>query len=133
MAYYLDDNFLKQFRGIVNNSLINVLDSDPGDNDEFDEPKIIQHSSYYNFENLTSVLGKNKNNFSIFSTNIQSINAKIDELRIFVERLKQQNYVFSAICLQESWLTEDTDFSQIHWMVINLYNKADHAALKGAL
>ncbi len=64
-------------------------------------------------ENLKSTLINYKNKFSIFSTNIQSINEKFNELQIFVERLKQANYMFIAICIQESWLSESNDTSQI--------------------
>ncbi len=35
-----------------------------------------------------STLNKSKDEFNILSTNIQSINATIDELNIFVEHLK---------------------------------------------
>ncbi len=50
--------------------------------------QIISHSSYYDFEKLSLTLQACKNKFTIFSTNIQSINAKIDELRLFIESLK---------------------------------------------
>ncbi len=75
--------------------------------------QIINHSPYYDFKKLSMNLNSYKNKFSIFSTNIQSINAKIDELRIFIECLKRIKYTFSAICIQESWLSEDNDTSQI--------------------
>ncbi len=54
-----------------------------------------------------------KNEFTIFSTNIQSINAKIDELRLFIEHLKIFNFMFSVICIQERWLSEGADTSLI--------------------
>ncbi len=41
--------------------------------------------------------------------NIQSINAKIDELRLFIEDLKNFNFMFSAIFIQDSWLSEGAD------------------------
>ncbi len=94
-----------------NSSLINILEID--ENDDQNQTHIICHSPYYDFDRLTSTLHNNKNNFSILSTNMQSINAKIDELRIFLEKLKKINYEFSAICVQESWLAENDDTSQI--------------------
>ncbi len=74
---------------------------------------VICHSPYNDFDKLTSTLHNNKNQFSILSTNIQSINAKIDEFRIFTEKLKRINYEFSVIFVQESWLAEKDDISQI--------------------
>ncbi len=45
--------------------------------------QIIGHSPYYDHDTLALILSKSKNAFSILSTNIQSINAKFDELNIF--------------------------------------------------
>ncbi len=90
----LDHDFLKHIGGVQNNSFLKVLDSDIDENDDLIQPQ---------------------NKFSIFSTNIQSINANIDELRIFIECLKRINYTFGAICIQESWLSEDNDTSQIQF------------------
>ncbi len=42
---------------------------------------------------------KSKEVFSILSTNIQDSNAKIDELKIFVEHLKPIDFEFSAISI----------------------------------
>ena len=68
----LDNEFLQHIGGINDNSLIKILDPDM---------EIITHSSYYDYERLCSTLQTCKNKFTIFSTNIQSINSKIDELR----------------------------------------------------
>ncbi len=96
-----------------NNSLTNVrkFDLDNTDNDIHNEPNIIDHSSYYEFNNVMCLLNKTTNSFSILSTNAQSINGKIDQLRIFIERLKTLGHEFSAICIQEAWLTDDSDTS----------------------
>ena len=59
--------------------------------------------------NLKTFLEKNKTNFTVLSTNIASINAKYDELFLFVENLKQNNLQFSAIIIQESWLSQNDD------------------------
>ena len=49
--------------------------------------------------------------FTILSTNIVCLNAKFDELSIFIQDLKQNGLFFSAKCLQESWLSQDDDIS----------------------
>ncbi len=71
------------------------------------------HSSYYDYDNVVSTLNKNKKQFSILSTKFQCIRTNIDELKIFIEMLKQLNLEFSAICLQEIWLLGNEDISQI--------------------
>ncbi len=108
----LDEVFLKYQGGVENNSLINIIEPSTDTNDESEQPQIIRHSPYYDFNKLSSVLRNNQNSFSIFSSNIQSINAKFTELKIFIEMLNQLKYSFSAICVQESWLSEN-DTSQI--------------------
>ena len=45
-----------------------------------------------------------KNSFTVLTINIQSINAKFDKLIEFLDDLSEQNFYFSAICIQESWL-----------------------------
>ena len=59
--------------------------------------------------NLKTFLEKNITNFTVLSTNIASSNAKYDELVLFVENLKQSNLQFSAIIIQESWLSQNDD------------------------
>jgi hypothetical protein len=109
----LDRNFLQQLGGVENNSFVKIIDPYPDDDGNINETITINHSSYYDQNNFISTLKKNKNQFSIFSTNIQSIRAKIDELKIFMETLKQSHIELSAICIQESWLTEGEDTFQI--------------------
>ncbi len=112
---------------------VKILDNDGDEDDELNCPQIISHSSYYDFEKLLLILQACKNKFTIFSTNIQSINAKIHELRLFIESLKSLNFMFSAICVQESWLSEgdDTFLIQLEGYECILLFKANHAAPKG--
>ncbi len=91
------------------NSIIRVRDPDIDGDNELNHPQIISHSLYYDSEKLSTTLQACKNNFTIFTTNIQSINANIDELRLFIEHLNTLNFMFSAICIQESWLSEGAD------------------------
>ncbi len=68
-------------------------------------------------KNISTTLQVCKNTFTIFSTNRQSINAKIVELRLSIEHLKTFNFMLSVICIQESWLSEgaDTSLIQLEW------------------
>ena len=49
--------------------------------------------------------------FAILSLNIQSINSKFDSLTTFLSHLEANDVNFSAICLQETWLTSEQDVS----------------------
>ena len=62
---------------------------------------------------MISTLTNSKNDFSILSTNIQFIRAKFDELKLFIEHLRDSNFEFSAICIQETWLSESDDITQL--------------------
>ena len=108
----LEEAILQGIDGVGSNSFVQIIDADL-EEDEFEQPNIISHSSYYDFDLLCTTLNSSKSKFIIFSTNIQSINAKIDQLRIFIESLQKIDYVFSALCIQESWLSEGDDVSQI--------------------
>ena len=55
---------------------------------------------------MNETLKKHKNSFTIFSTNIISLNAKFDELTAYIDILRETDFEFSAICLQECWINE---------------------------
>ena len=76
------------------------------------EPAFINPYFYHSDQMLVDRLSKHKSKLSLLCLNIQSINAKIDELRILIENLRLKTCHFSAICLQESWLSEHSDLSQ---------------------
>jgi hypothetical protein len=131
----LDNTFLHYFGGVETNSLRNILkiDTDINDDDEIhNEPNIIEHSSYYEFQDLTNLFN-NKNGFSIFSTNAQFIYAKIDQLKIFIERLKHLGHAFSVICIQESWLTDNADTSQLQLEGYKMISQGHSCSTKGGL
>ena len=107
MAASLNDNLSAGILyGNQENSLATILDSIE---DTENEIKINYKSPYMDNANLQTFLEKNITNFTVLSTNIASINAKYDELVLFVENLKQSNLQFSAIIIQESWLSQNDD------------------------
>ena len=109
----LDENVLRHFGGYDNNSLNSKLNLSEDENDENSQIQVIKHSPYYDDQSFMDQIKNNPNKFSILSTNIESIFAKFTELEIFVEYLEQNNFHFSAICLQECWLANGQDISQI--------------------
>jgi hypothetical protein len=110
----IDQDILKNLGGLQNNSFLHVIDSNEIVQDE--EPVLINHSPYVNDEMLVETIKCKSDVFKCLSLNIQSVNAKIQELRIYIEHLQQENCAFDAILLQETWLNEsnNTDLLQIN-------------------
>ena len=79
----------------------------PADHDIRD---IITHSPYTDEEKLTADLTIKQNDFTILSLNCQSLSAKIDGLKILVKYVENSCKI-GAICLQETWLSNDSDTS----------------------
>ena len=131
----LDTEFLQYCGGVESNSFINVLHNNTDEDDDVahSAPQIIVHSPYYEFTDLIPTLNGHKNGFSILSSNIQSLNAKIDHLKIFVEDLRMQGIEFDAICIQESWLCEDDDTSQLQITGYNMISQGHSCSTKGGL
>ena len=101
---------LGQYGGLNQNSLLNQIE---GTENEDNEPTLIQPSRYIDLSNIDDFIKNNRNSFTVLSLNVQSISAKFDELVIFLHILQKiNNFSFSAICLQECWLTKNTDFTQ---------------------
>ncbi len=114
----IDSEILKCFGGVNKNSLLHKLHITDTTDDHIsetsiDQLQIIKHSSYYDNETLVPLLTSKKDNFHILCSNIESINAKFDELNIFVQLLREKDFEFDAICLQETWLSEKADYSQL--------------------
>ena len=130
----LNEELLQQFGGLVNNSLKNVVDNNIDDSDNVNVMDSFPQSSYYTQESVLSAFDQNKNKFSILSVNIQSLNAKFDQLKIFISDLSNhKNCVFSAICLQESWLTDNSDTSFFHLAGYKLISQGKHCSSHGGL
>ena len=102
-----DQIFLNTIGGVDLNSLSKVFNVDEPDN----SVTLINHSHYFDHDSAIKLLKEHTNNFIIFSTNIASIRSKFDELTIFIDELKQNNVKFGAICLQETWLADDENYS----------------------
>ena len=100
------------FGGLEQNSLIRVLNTINDDQDTIDDaPVLIRHSPYYDDAKLLEELKNTRDKFNILSLNCESINAKIDQIRLKLAQYKEGGCNFNAICLQETWLSEDSDKS----------------------
>ena len=68
-------------------------------------------SSYYPDGNIPKAVDINANTFNILSLNCATLNAKFDELKIKLQQIHNNGTEIHAICLQETWLTNDSDTS----------------------
>ena len=69
------------------------------------------HSRYVEMSELQSLFINNGNEFLIITSNIQSVNAKFNNLFPVINNLASQGLYFEAICLQETWTSNDSDLS----------------------
>ncbi len=74
-----------------------------------------------------------KDNFTILSTNIESINAKHSELEVFVHELREKGFEFSAICIQESWLSTQDKYAPMNITGYDLISQGKSCSAKGGL
>ena len=129
-----DSNILMHFGGLDRNSLIRILN--PNDEDQsifYDEPSIMKNSPYYHDEKLINELNTKTNNFNILSLNCESINSKFDQINITIEQFKRNGCTFSAVCLQESWLSDDSDTSLFQLDGYNLISQGKRCSTRGGL
>ena len=122
---------LEQFGGIEHNDLNNLL------YEKNLNPETVYHipeqSQYFDLDDIKRHLRKYKNNFSVLSLNIQSINAKFDKINLILCDLLSEDLHFSAICFQESWLKENDDTSLIQIPDYNLVHQGKICCGHGGL
>ena len=89
------------------NSLTHLLDVISPDMEN--EVALVQSSKYYDDENFKIELNSINNRLCILSLNCQSINAKYEKLKLFLDDVNTQNPI-SVICIQESWANEKNGY-----------------------
>jgi hypothetical protein len=98
------DEILKNYGGVERNSLNNLIVN----NDDIENiVTITANSPYIDTENIVEYMKPFRDKFSILNLNVQSINAKFDKLLLVLTELHNNNFEFSAICMQETWLKND--------------------------
>ena len=134
---------IQSYNGVENNSLKEILQLGSNNDNNVD---VIQHSQYYDDDSFFNLLKSKKSTFSVVSMNIESINAKFNELQAFIHMCNESNFELSAICIQESWLSENDDYAQVQLdnytcivrgkkcsnkggLIIYLHNKFNHTVL----
>ena len=111
---FIDDDGLSE-----STSLTHLLNC--SDHSELDDIDVINHSPYYSecdFQKLIT----SKDTLSIMSLNCQSINAKFDDLQLFINRSNERGHL-SIICLQETWTDNNCDISLYQLPNYKLFHK----------
>ena len=71
--------------------------------------------------------------FKYTQLNCESINSKFDQTNITIEQFKRNGCTFSAVCLQESWLLDDSDTSLFQLDGYNLISQGKRCSTRGGL
>ena len=98
------ESYLKHFGGKNRNCLNEILE------DKHDEGmNISSDSPYVTLEQLCEQAAIYRDKISILSLNSQSISSKFHNISLIIETLRlESNFSFSVICIQESWLSQNS-------------------------
>ena len=127
----MDSVILESVGGVHRHSLPHILNVDVTNDGE--ELNIIKHSPYLDQENFIKILKGKNNNFTVLSLNTQSLNAKLDQLNFLLHLLQENSCHISDICLQETWLREDSNIDVISLENYNLISQGKRCSAHGGL
>ena len=127
MTTVLDEKVLQFCGGVIDNSLTNMLNIDIESELNFET---LHHSPYYKTNGFISLLKSNSKNFTILSSNIESIHSKINELEIFINECDSK---IDVICLQECWISDSDDITQIQLKGYSCIVQGKSCSNKGGL
>ena len=113
--------------------LIDILEDDGDLDAEQNIPNLLQQSMYYSNDNYVQLMKSKAKVFKVASLNCQSLNAKIDNIRILFEMLKVASVKLDILCLQESWLTESSDLSHLQIDGFNLISRGMSCSAHGGV
>ena len=82
---------------------------------------------------VKSHLQNNRNNFAVFTLNVQSLNSKFSEIQSLISDLNKDNLLFDAICFQETWLHTNDDVGIFHLPAYNIIHKGKICCGHGGL
>ena len=72
---------------------------------------------------VKSYLQNNRNNLTVFTLNIQSLNSNFSVIQSLINDLSKDNLLFYAICFQETWLHTNYDVGIFHLPAYNIIHK----------
>jgi len=126
----LDETLLDNIGGPSSNSLVQLVEENACAEEE---PQILQHSPYLSDQKVVDILSTKQNIFKCLSLNIQSLNAKYDQFKIYLHNLEKNHCFFDAICIQETWISNEHDTSLLelenYTLISQPYRCSSHAGL----
>ena len=122
---FIDDTGLNE-----ENSLTHLLDTISPDVEN--EAVLIEHSKYFDDLEFRTILQNQNSKLSILGLNCQSINAKFDKLKMFIDYVNDQCPI-SVICIQESWGHEGIDMSYFSLPNYKMINQNRRLSAHGGL
>ncbi len=118
---------------IVLYHVLHLDDARVEETDGIDQVQVINHSPYYDNEMIITELLPRRDTFCILSTNIKSISAKFNELEVFIQELRDNNFGFSAICLHEIWLNDNDNYGHVKLKGYTCISQGKSCSAKGCL
>lgn len=94
------------------------------------EPSFEVPSFYYTLESLSN-LAQKEESLSVLNLNAQCLHAKIDSIRVYLDNLSQNGCNFDFLCIQETWLSQDDDISQVRIAGYHLLHRGKSASQHG--
>ena len=115
--------------------LLDVLSSGEGEsvNSHDEMPNLLVHSPYYDNDSAIKLLKDKTDVLSILSLNSQSIQAKFNQLQVYVKMFQDENCPFSVICLQETWLKDNCDVSLLQLEGYTFVHEAGSCSAHGGV
>ena len=98
---------------------------------ENNAPSLFSNSLYIENKDYKNLLYTNKNIFNLISLNCQSLTAKYDEIKHFIETRHSDQIQKSTVCLQETWFTQDNYLSLFHIKGYNLISRCRSCSAHG--
>ena len=114
------DDLLSKYGGLDKHNFNNTVEhffksEEPEDN--------FPTSHYFDIDSFSGFIRDCQNDFLLLSLNIECLNAKFDKLCAFLQMLADKNIFFSAIALQECWLSPKANIDDF---AISGYHKPVH-------
>ena len=101
-------DILSKYGGTLTNNLQNIIISNEDSHKDVFNSK---SSLYYDIGTVEHFLVNHKDKFCLLSMNVQSLRAKFDQLQSILQNLKHKSLFFDCVCLQETWLSENDNYS----------------------
>ena len=126
------ESVLLNHGGLENKDLVKFVNNDPT-NDDCDEIDTVSYSPYFLPSNLPNLLTNSKSSFGILSLKTGSLSAKFNSLQILLESLSYQNIRFLVICIQESWISDESMFQLLQLDGYNSFHVNATASTHGGV